>query len=446
MKKGFVFLLLIVIILALWWIYQSSLEAQKKQSTSPNVVSFVAAESQTTKSEIRKKPTQPKQSEPSSEITTTIHFSDKTITDSELSYLDVYRMTRQFESCQNVIYRLQEEDSFDPVASFKKRTQHLQALYPDFPTPTQISAVTQHANQCEQLLNTVQSLDLPDLDTSDGKTYAPMYQLKRRLKKYLLSLQPKSPKERAIAEVLNLIVNWQKHYKQVLVISTGEEETNKVEIEALKEQLSLLRNEQLEFSQQHHDSSDSVDLSRIGEILIEIEKLEKQVFELKLVNPEAREQAIEAFETVNELLFTQLKSRDPDVFYEAQKTLELNTRNYRDFGYFPYKDHGGKKLKVPFVEYVSPGDVIKDILGFDDNESFGLVINYATQLYHCELGADCGPEGNWTPFYCHLGYDNLLETACQHDLPTFYRDYFLNQNQWQDVQMVLDIIRGLYAN
>ena len=158
----------------------------------------------------------------------------------------------------------------------------------------------------------------------------------------------------------------------------------------------------------------------------------------------AREAAIIAFEAVNELLFAQLRTKDPDVFFETQSALEMLQHNINYFGHMPYKNIGQNRLKAPFIEYVSPGDVIQSVFGVSDAELFGSVINPAMKLYHCELGGDCTPEGEWNPHICHLGYGSFQEAACEYDLANFYQNHFLSPNQWQDVQSVLQVIRSLY--
>ncbi len=79
-----------------------------------------------------------------------------------------------------------------------------------------------------------------------------------------------------------------------------------------------------------------------------------------------------------------------------------------------------------------------------DVELFALVIQPATQLYHCELGADCGPKSQWVKAHCIDSYALMAAASCQMDLVSFYRDVWMNENQWDDVQAILTIIRGLY--
>ncbi|MEZ5472755.1 MAG: hypothetical protein R3E90_13370 [Marinicella sp.] len=417
------------------------------KNTKANTISLQISENNSLKNpvkNIQKVPETHVAVEP--EVSVTIHQSTTQQSSDELSYLDVYRMSRKFEPCQNVLYRLVEDDAIDAVTEFENRIKHLKDLHPEWPTPAQISAVMEHANQCQQLLNKVKSIDLPEAVVKEGVKLANLYEIKQQLEQYLLTLKPKTIKEQAIADVLNLIVIWREHYQHVLDASKGDETLNQTQIENIQQQINALNQERQELSTEYQNNQDAEVREHMVEIWLAVENLKEQIVALKVVDPEIRKQVIFDFEVATEMLFASLRSSDPDVFYEAQRALELNRHNVRNFGYLPYKNHSNKDLKEPFVEYVSPGEVVKNLIGIQDDEMFGLVINYATQLYHCELGADCGPGGEWIPYFCHLGYDQLSADACNLDLPTFLRDHYLNSNQWQDVQFVLDLLRSLYAN
>lgn len=125
-------------------------------------------------------------------------------------------------------------------------------------------------------------------------------------------------------------------------------------------------------------------------------------------------------------------------------TLEKNDQ-IRYFGHAPYKDIGRFRVKMPFVEYVSPGDVVMQVLDLYDVEPFRLVIQYATQLYHCELGADCGPNSVWVMYHCFQSYNQIDASSCDLDLPTYLQQHRLSENHWQDVMWVLETLRGLYG-
>jgi hypothetical protein len=444
MKQG-VFLLVVVLVALIYWLLNDKPQQKSPDSPKPNVLSFET----TSTSDLPKTINNPKSTnssqEDEAEFKVTIHQSTDVKTNDELSYLDVYRMIRKFSQCQNVIYRLLEDQTFNPIAEFKNRIKPYKDLNPHWPTNHQLEAVKQHSRTCQQLLAQLQSVDLPKA-ANIGVKKSLFIQLRDQLRQYLLVKKPNTAKEHAIADILSLKQIWQDHFDQVLEVSKGDETQNLEQIEALQEQIKLLQQERSELNLQHRENQSNDTNRRYTQIWFEISDLKKQITNLRLVDPEARSQAIEAFEVVNEMLFAQLKTRDPDVFFETQRTLEQNKYNIRFFGYSPHKNTGNGKYKVPFIEYVSPGEVIKNLIGIQDNEIFGLVINYATKLYHCELGADCGPEGEWIPDICHIGYQNIYEEACQSDLPSFYQQHLLNQNQWQDVQYVLSVIRGIYEN
>lgn len=361
----------------------------------------------------------------------------------ELTYMDVYRMKRLYWLCKDAIYAASQDENYNPVVRFETMAAHLIKDQPTWPTNKQVQAIQRHAIKCDALMSQVNAIDLPQLDQNNNG-FSLYIDPQEKINRLLSLMQPDSIKAKNIADVLKLVDIWNQHYLKVLELSKGDETHNASEIEVIKAQIQALRNQQQELSEQINNDPEAS--SQYALTWQEINQLEGKVIELKLIDPEARNTAITTFEIFNSQLFEKLRSADPDVFFEAQMALEKNTHsgNIR-FGYKPYKDIGKGQLKMPFIEYVSPGDVIKNIAGLNDNQLFGLVINYATQLYHCELGADCGPESQWIGNYCISVTSYMNPVSCDLDLPTFYQQHLLSENQWHDVQNTLAIIRGVYV-
>ncbi len=436
--------MIFVSVLALWlfWPFDSKVI----QPSQPNTVSFSG--------DLHKvaKPSLPIETKPIVEAKNSIKelaVSDPYLTKApkELTYMDVYRMKRLYARCNDIIYGVLEDVNYDPIARFENNAAHFIKNQPTWPTKSQFQAVERHALKCEALLNQVQALDLPQLNQDNR--FSSYISLREQLSEFLTAMKPDSAKASNLAAVLSLVKVWNQHYQAVLDSSKGDETQNAGEIENIQAQIKQLRIYQGELSSQLQESEDNSD-SELSKDLVktwqEISQLNHKIKELSLVDPDARNKALAVFELVNNELFDKQRTQYPDVFYEVQTALERNhSSRGQFFGHHPYKDIGNGQLKMPFIEYVSPGDVFKDMVGVSDNELFGLVINYATQLYHCELGADCGPNSQWVNFYCIVATPYMNPVSCDLDLLTFYQQHLLNQNQWQDVQTVLSQIRGVYA-
>ncbi|MCX7552329.1 hypothetical protein OS175_00435 [Marinicella sp. S1101] len=435
-------LIFIVLLAAVIWFWQSSPDGQKNL-TSANTISRQDTEPNSQNA------VQPVDAAMQATAATTEWALDEadvvTAKERALTYLDVYRMWRKFSGCQEFLYRLLEEEQFDPVAAFSARIRAEQkATNPQWPSAIQIKAVVEHAASCQYLLRQMQALNL--YQKSDDDSLNPTYiQLRDRLRQYLSEMTPKSPKEMAIADALSLAAAWQNAFDAVLEASKGDDTEQPPEVMELEAQVASLEQERRGLMAIDRAMRSQQESDRIHEIWIEVRGLKQQIIQGKKVNLIQRNQAIAAFELINAQMFLKLRSQDPDVFFEVQTALEISQQNLYAFGYSPYKNIGKNKVALPFIEYVSPGEVIKNVIGIQDNQIFARVINHATKIYHCELGADCGPAGQWSPMYCHLGYSFFHEAACQADLVSFYQDAYMSENQWQDVQYVVNVLRQTYA-
>ncbi len=434
--------LLLILLVVLLWLFFTQLNS-KTEDSKPNVVSFqpdsIMPETKTTSPLLPNNQTV-------SVIDASVATSQNENQHKKLTYLEIYRMTRLWAQCENVVYAVQDNPNHDPVARLEQNLRRRTPEQNIYPSNQQIKAITQHTSQCINLLHQVESLDLTEPHIIDDKNKSKYDQLTAKLNDYLLEAKPNTAKELAISKVINLKPIWQQLYQSVLAVSKGDETQNANQIATINQQLKALRARRSEINQLLQTTEDKKELQEeYIQSYLEEQSLKAELSRLRLVDPTIRAQTIAEFNTVNNQIFEFLYAQDADVFYEAQMTLEMVTRiNY--IGHFPYRNIGKGQLKEPFIEYVSPGDVVLQMSGISDVELFGLVIQPATQLYLCELGADCGPNSQWIKYYCFKNYALLAAESCGMDLLPFYRDYWMSENQWQDVQMVLDIMRSLYQN
>ncbi|TDR23456.1 hypothetical protein [Marinicella litoralis] len=434
--------ILLILLLILLWVFWP--KGNSDHQNTPNVLSKQAADvNKNLKTNTHTKPkNRPKRLNEEPEFVTV----QDSMSDKELSYLDIYRMTRLWAQCHQVIYDYQNQPNYDPVArlnltlSQQHPEQFVQATAP------QSKAIQQHANQCIDLLHRLESLNLPHSNITEKQGMDKHNRLKAQLNAYLLAATPKSNKEKAIASVVNLKPEWQQRFQNVLDASKGDETKNAQEIAVIREQLQALRIRRSEINQLIQSTEDQTALKKeYAQTFAEEAVLKETLSSLRLVDPETRTAAIDEFNLVNNQMFNFLNSKDADVFYEAQMTLE-QTNRIQYIGHYPYRNIGKGQLKEPFIEYVSPGDVVLQLTGITDVQLFALVINNATQLYLCELGANCGPNSQWIKYHCFDNPALPAAASCDLDLLTFYRDHWMNENQWADVQLLLEIMRGLYEN
>lgn len=447
-----VLLITCVLLLLLWWLWPLGQNTVADVSSSgmsqPNVVTRQSQQIPP-KSNQTNRPTTA--TSPGEGSKTTGLVGAKTTDDADdrpLTYLDVYRKTRLFDRCRDTIYRFLRDPNQDPMMDLQQKLNRLAEPneIAQQPTSTQSEAVIKHHEQCTRLLAEIDRLDTKP-ESTEAEHVDDLFNQKRELLHMWLSrTTPKSAKEQAIAQTLHLKQAWINRFDAVVQVSMGDDSQHQAAIAALNEQAAQVQVQIDDTLEQLRQTEDKTFLQeQLGDLSEQHNQIQNEINELNWVDPEKRTQAVERFNAVNDELFALLTSRDPDVFYETQMTLEKTSR-IQYLGHSPYKDIGQYRAKMPFVEYVSPGDVVMQALEMADPEMFRLVIQHATQLYLCELGAQCGPDSAWIEYYCFASYDQIDAVSCDLDLPTYLRQHRLNDNQWQDVTWVLDMLRGLYGS
>ncbi len=445
--RSFVFLLTVMILLlALFW-WSERKQGQQRSLSQPNVVSMQTDEPASTEESASNKPATTQQSDDTINDTAIAEQNESTPEKKELTYLEVYRMNRQFVACQAEIYHLIEDPNDDPIKVLHNKLNRLsgQKQVPLTPTQQQISSVNKHQESCSLLLETIRIMDLsPEITEQDNNDKA-FNQTKEQLYNLLNETKPKTTKEQSIAAVLQLKTQWQTLFNEILAISEGSDQKNSDAIADLNRQAGQLKTTINQLVEELKLATDTESLQlELNEVSKQYDRIQDEIKGLYWVDTDARDQSIAHFNVINDQLFNRLSSLDPDVFYETQMTLEKN-ENIKYFGHAPYKDIGLYEAKMPFVEYVSPGDVVMQILDLHDDELFRLVIQYATQLYLCELGADCGPGSTWIKYYCFQSYNEIDARSCDLDLTSYLQNHRLSENHWQDVIWVLETLRGLYG-
>ncbi|MFC3194590.1 hypothetical protein ACFODZ_10115 [Marinicella sediminis] len=373
-------------------------------------------------------------------------MDDAPIKPEPYSWMAIYRIKRQWQRCGNMIIDLiRQGDDYDPLAKINSYIQNLNTYQPGWPTSQQVNALNRQTHQCRRVIEQVRALPLPLLPVIDEQPYVSnLQQTTEQLAYYLLSLTPEHPHEQAIADSLRLILQWREQVAQVTRISKGSEVPNQTTIDQLRAEQQQLENRldliQKALRQQDNNAPLAEEWARIQ---TRLNLINQQIKALKVINQPQRDEAIAAFQLSHDALNNLLRSRNPDVFFEVQSALE-QIGSLRQFGYNPNKFNDRFEFKTPFIEYVSPGEVVQQLIGVENDEWFQRLVHYATRLYHCELGADCGPTGDWIAYHCLTAFTELYANSCDQDLTVFYQQ-LLSENHWSDVQYTLDVIRGLYA-
>ncbi len=410
--------------------------------SQPNLVTF---QNPTSRRKTKPESIQPKQldsveSEPVSNIDT----NQSTENTQALSFLAVYRMYRQWRTCRDFHDIINDTVVYDARSELENRARRINNKANNAPSEVQIAALHNHAIMCVHIFQQAQKMDLPDAGLKPGSSLSEPHLTSKRFLRHLRQLKPQNEQEQAIANVLQLTHQWNEAFKTVLQVLAGNDSQNPDLIAALNQEIQSLRTEQFKLLrlQQGTDKKDEPN-EELFKLFLQIEQKEKEMQKLLVVDETQLKSALSEFSASNNTLYDQLTSNNPDVFYEAHTTLE-RSRNLTDLGLNMHKENELRETKRLFVEYVPPEDILLQSMEFNEPIWLRSLIPYATQLYTCELGADCGPDSEWIKHHCFNGFMTLNPKSCDSDLQTYYQQHLLSPNQWQDVQLILMAIRNLY--
>ncbi len=360
----------------------------------------------------------------------------------DLSFLDVYHMYRQWRTCRHFDNMIRAGVVFDARIELENKSQYSNNKLKKLPSDAQIAALHNHAINCVRTYQKAQKMNLPDAGLAPGSSLSEPYFTSKRFLRHLRHLKPDSKQELAIAIVLKQSHQWHEAFNNVLKILAGNDSQQPGLIATLEHELKELRVQQHAIIRKHSNKNPNEPNPDLFKVFMQIEQKEIEIKKLKAVDESELKVALDAFTTINDILFAQLSSPDPNVFFEAHVTLE-RSKNLTDYE-FNIKTNELREVIRPFYEYVPPEEVLLQSLGLKEPIWMRSLIPYAIQLYACELGADCGPDSEWIKNHCFNGFMNLNSASCDMDLHSYYQRHLLSPNQWHDVQLILMAIRGLY--
>ncbi len=200
-----------MILFICWWFIWPAGEKPNLNST-PNLVTLQPA--------VETAPLQPVKADEQQRITddpdpSSMSESEQASNHKVFSYLQLYRMHRQWQSCADVIYSLEHtNEAYQPINQLRQKIRSHHQEEPTWPTAAQIESLQRHSTRCEHLMLQLDALDMPPLafDHRLSKHLLIDAQLLERLK----HTAPVTIKELAIANVLALKSTWQTAFYAVI--------------------------------------------------------------------------------------------------------------------------------------------------------------------------------------------------------------------------------------
>jgi hypothetical protein len=431
-----------VVIIALYIVSQQPQSKQQKSSGTANVISrFDVAETKnelttTPKKNINIKSTQEKSNS----------VVNPEVPKDQLSYLDVYRQLQSARACQ-VFYKFWQQQGLE--ADVTKRVSrphhfHGQQAYSGTEqlllTTEQYETLEFWVSQCYQLW-----LDYGVFD-GDKATTIPINDVKETIHNKLVSMVAKTPKERALKQTRRLINNWLASFTTLEDALDGEDSLDLTTAQILYDELVTLQTlddevkaQWFEAQANNHPNAGSF-RDQHFDLLRQIRDLEFRIKEQKVVNHEKLNQAQLDFQGHDQAMNQAFRTKDGDVFFEIMYAMEGGKNPaFMYFGYKHQSNHGS-----PANLYsISPDQLVYEASGHESAVLHQWDLRYATHLYLCDLGWDCGPNSPIVMNYCLIGLGSYPD-ACGQSLPQFYQQQFLSPNHWQDVMVFKTLYQELF--
>lgn len=364
-----------------------------------------------------------------------------------LTYLQFYRQLQQAQACQPLFKKWQAEgiktdlqDIVRPAIRFYGEPDYL----PNEPQPItggQQTMLNQWQTICLNLWHDygIFSLEQTNLPTLTNDITADIERL-------LNTLPTKTAKETAIKHVLKTARKWQQSFNQLTLAFEGEDSVDEAQLMAWNDEIQRLKTQRIEVSQEFRtiDNPSEEDINNITDqqtILYEqIRAIEKQIKAQKVVNKDTFAQAESAFESQNQALNKLLYSHDGDVFYEVLRTLE----DHRDAGASITSTGLSYTSSYKANSYrISPGQMVLEHSKWHTSFTQFNTLKFATHLYLCDLGWDCGADSVMMLRYCLLDMHSYAE-ACGLDVRTFYQQHLISANHMTDVEHFKNLYTDLF--
>ncbi|MCB1582571.1 MAG: hypothetical protein KDI92_05850 [Xanthomonadales bacterium] len=381
-----------------------------------------------------------KATEPVIEITETPNPKGNN-NDQERTYLQVYRDLQLAGECNKFYFNNhQYKGNYDYTAELTQAYRSLNKT-DDLPPATQLDALEQFVQSCLDLKRAVFArADIPELFPDYQFAYPVTFELRKELNK----TKPETPEGKHLAGAIKHSGQWVQLFNQMIDAATGKKKHSSSIIKMMREEAQVIRDEISILYQ-----ANPVDGEQIALLQQQINDLYLKMEERQPASKEAVQQAKEAFLPTNALMEKNLRAPYPDSFTEIIKNLQLKSQYDLRIGAISSPDYWAIYLKKYIPWHLPPSHHIMQQSPTTDTDHFNLLIESASMLYLCYLGADCGPNSVLVRKYClnpQANFQNNYPNACGKTLIDFYTENYLTPNQWKDVSSLFDIMVNMYGS
>ncbi len=412
-KKGVIFLLLMLVLLLFLLTFNKSEEVKVLQTIVPKEKPINKKKNKETFDIDQFMQKQKKEQEQRKTLEFLRDEEDK-----ELSYLSAYRNYVFFKSCEYAheiqkmkTGKLSEEARFNNFYVEKQQV----ALEP---TEVQLRYLVNHEKKCKQLPY-----------DKNGFFTRELYALERRYQQ----IQPVSKNEIELNRALKVVTRFHQLEIQVDEGLKGKNKNQQLFFD-LRKQLLGLRKELSQRRKLHSSNFDSLDIqlagkskdAKINEIEDKIRQVERLIEENKFIDFKVIEEDKEQLNVQYNLLINYLKIvKSPDAFLLIVETLDGNFK---------------KKNSLISRDFFKS---IQSKFQFFDKKYFKLMNKVTFSLFACSLGYPCDADSPIVESLC-LDYRNVSSfQSCDKNLESFYLDYFLSYNQIEEVDSYFSFLENI---
>ncbi len=336
----------------------------------------------------------------------------------KLSYLDAYREYVYFNTCQYT-YEVNQFKAIElsKVSRFNQSISEKKTFILE-PTEAQLGYLISHEEKCRALPY-----------SNSGHFYPELLALERRYQR----IRPMSKNEIELSQVIKIVKKYHQLEGQIKGDLRGRIKDQNLFF-GYRKQLNDLRKELNQRHKLHASNFNSFDIklvekskdTRINEIEEKISEIERLINENTSIDYNLVKQEKERLNNLHDTLVNYLKTiKSPDAFLLITETLTDNFNNKEPYVAANFY----KKIQSKFQFY--------------DKNYFQEINKVTFSLFACSLGYPCDSDSLLVETLC-LDYHNKYSSqACEVNLEYYYLDYFLSQNQVDEVTAYFHYLENL---
>ncbi len=433
----------LVVIIALLLLYSQQQKKTQKQS-NPNIITSIDSDKTNHETqEITQKVIniESMRSNSNTEISVTE-------TTDALSYMDVYEDLQSTRACRP-FYRFWREQGLSADVSNRVGRPHYffgeQVYAGDEKVPltaTQNETLEHWVKKCYQVW-----LDYGEFESGNELTI-PLNDVTDVISKKLLSITAKTPKEQKLKQVRQLAAQWTASFKVLEGAYEGEDSLEPSVAQSLHNELAMLRHLDEEvksqwFAAQSNNQPDEAAFrDQHFDLLNQIRALEHRIKQQKVVNPDSLTQAIDSFQSIDGAINDAIKTQHAEVFFEYIYAFSGKQPPFLMYLGFEYTSPT-RINQLANLHRISTDQLVYAAAGLEVAIAHQFELRYATHLYLCDLGWDCGPQSPIVMNYCLFGLGSYPD-ACDQNLSDFYQQHFISPNRWADVIRFKSLYKDMF--